>query len=177
MAEMAHAEELLLKWLPKMRDAVHSAELKKAFEQYLPETQGQLEKVKTIFELHEVQSREKKCEAMLGLLSRAQQLMQRSGAGPALDAALISVARKVTAQTSASYEILAKWAKLLDDKKVVKTLEKISEVEEQASKRFQQLQANHDRDAFEQLLDSPRKTGRAVRKPGELVEKSSWNGW
>jgi ferritin-like metal-binding protein YciE len=177
LAEMAHTEELLLKWLPKMRDAVCSPDLKQLLEKYLANVHEQLHQVKSFFEWYEVHAREKKSESMMGLLSRGQQLMQRSGSGPALDAALVATVRKIAEHNRLSYDNLAGWARALEEKKLIKPLEKLSALEDQIQKKFESIQDEHDREAADQMADSPRRTGRVVKKTRELVEGNSWGNW
>jgi Mn-containing catalase len=51
LQDLLHAERQLVQALPKMADAAHNPKLKEAFEKHLSQTEGQVERLNTIFEL------------------------------------------------------------------------------------------------------------------------------
>lgn len=149
LADILHAENMLVKALPKMREAAFSPELKAAFDAHLAETREHVARLEGIFRSFDLPAREKKCEGMVGLLVEGQHLMQRSKPSPALDAALLCAARKVEAFEGVSYSSLAKWAALLEQEEAAERLEETFKEEERMGKRLMQLSGKAlRRDAF-----------------------------
>lgn len=178
MAELLHVEELLLKSLPKMKEASFSEDLKEALEDYRVEVQGQSKRVRDLFQLFELPPREKKCDAMMGLLIRGQQLMQRSGPGPALDAALICQTRKIIGYTVAAYASVAAWAKAMQEKEAARALEKSFHIEQKAAESFETLAAPSINEAAKQAEEAARRPiPRAPKRPKEFAEGARWGEW
>lgn len=178
MGELLHVEELLLKSLPKMKEAALCDELKEALEDYREAVQGCAKRVRDVFQLYEVPPREKKCDAMMGLLTRAQQLMQRTGAGAALDAALIGQLRKITGYKVAAYDSVADWARQLTAREVAKNLEKSLKAESEYAADFEELADSSNNDAGKQEEETARKpAARATRRPKEYAEGARWGEW
>src|SRR5690606_31634703 len=110
LADTLHGENMLVKALPKMRDAATSPALAALFEAHLAETRNHITRLETVFRSLGLPAREKKCEGMLGLLVEGQHLMQRTRPCAALDAALACGARKIEHYEAVSYQCLSKWA-------------------------------------------------------------------
>jgi Mn-containing catalase len=68
LRDLLHAEGQLVKALPKMANAANSTVLRQAFEAHLEETRGQVERLKEIFELLNVDAKAKPCKGMAGLI-------------------------------------------------------------------------------------------------------------
>ena len=171
MGELLHVEELLLKSLPKMKEAATADSLKESLDEYRESVQDGAKRVRDVFQLYEVPPREKKCDAMMGLLTRGQQLMQRSGPGAALDAALVSQARKIIGYKVAAYDAVADWAKQLHAREVAKTLEKSLKVETSASTDFADIASEHNAEAAKQSEETARKPiVRAPKRPKEFAD-------
>lgn len=178
LAEMLHVEELLLKSLPKMKEAALSADLKEALENYRVEVQAQSKRVRDLFQLLEVPPREKKCDAMMGLLIRGQQLMQRSGPGAALDAALICQSRKIVGYKVVAYSSLTSWAKCLQEKEAARALEKSLTFETASADVMDALVADCNSEAVKQTEESARRPiPRAAKRTREFAEGSRWGDW
>src|SRR5688572_33332221 len=70
------AEKHLTKALPKMSKAATSQELTNAFQQHLTQTEEQIRRIEQVFEMLDQTPRAKKCEAMDGLVTEAQNLLE-----------------------------------------------------------------------------------------------------
>lgn len=124
LKDVYHAEHQILKALPKMVKAAQSAELRKAFELHLQQTQGQVERLEKIFEIHNLPLRGKKCMGMEGILAEGEEVMTKEGLqGPALDAAMIAGAQKVEHYEMATYGTLRTWAQELGDDQAARLLQ------------------------------------------------------
>jgi len=103
IADLYSAEQQLVQALPKMVQAAHSDELRKAFEEHLEQTKGhvtRLEEIKShVSQAIPVES----CEAMQGLLKEGEEVIGAQGDGAALDAALIAAAQRVEHYEIAGY--------------------------------------------------------------------------
>lgn len=107
------AEKALAKALPKMAKNATSPELVEAIETHLEETQEHVARCEQIFKLLGKEARGKKCEAMEGLLSEAQGILEDTEEGVMRDAGIISAAQKVEHYEIASYGTLRTFAETI----------------------------------------------------------------
>jgi len=114
LRDILGAEKQLLKGLKKMAGKANGETLKMAFEEHLTQTEQHVERLKSVFESIGLTSRAKKCKAMEGLLSEAEEIMDEFDNGEVLDAALIAAAQKVEHYEIASYGCLVTYAKLME---------------------------------------------------------------
>jgi len=113
LKDIYHAENQLVKALPKMAKAATSEELRAGFETHLEETEGQVERLDKIFEMLDMAPRGKKCEAMQSLIKEGKEMMEEDAEDAVLDAALIAAAQKVEHYEIASYGTLRTYAQML----------------------------------------------------------------
>lgn len=114
LKDILGAEKQLLKGLKKMSAAAQSETLKAAFDAHYKETEGQIERLKAVFSSLGSAARAKKCKAMEGLLSEAEEIIESFEDEPeVIDAALIVAAQKVEHYEIATYGSLATFAKLM----------------------------------------------------------------
>jgi ferritin-like metal-binding protein YciE len=69
LSDLYDAENQILQALPKMSQAASAPDLKKAFEEHLQQTKGQVERLDTIFQQLGEKPERKKCKGMAGLLA------------------------------------------------------------------------------------------------------------
>jgi Mn-containing catalase len=105
LQDLLHAESQLLAALPKMANAAHHPKLKEAFEKHLLQTEGQIERLKTAFDLLGAEPEPKPCKAMMGLIEEGQETIEEGAEKEELasDLALITAAQKVEHYEIASY--------------------------------------------------------------------------
>jgi ferritin-like metal-binding protein YciE len=139
LRDLYHAEKQILKALPKMRRAANSDELKQAFETHLEETQGQVEKLEQVFELLDVAKRAKRCEAMAGLITEGQEVIEEVEDPEVRDAGLIVAAQKVEHYEIAGYGSVIAMAKQLGKADAVPLLEEILQQEKATDQKLNQL--------------------------------------
>jgi ferritin-like metal-binding protein YciE len=77
--DLYDAENRLTKALPKMADAATSSQLKQAIEQHLTETQGHVSRLETIFREMNMEPKRETCEAMKGLISEGEEVVEAKG--------------------------------------------------------------------------------------------------
>jgi ferritin-like metal-binding protein YciE len=118
------AEQYLTKALPKMQKAATSEELQGAFETHLAQTQEQIARLEEVFELLEEKAQGKKCDAMEGLVSEAETVIEDTEDGSATrDVGLIMAAQKVEHYEIAAYGGLTQLAKTLGRDDISELLE------------------------------------------------------
>ena len=119
LKDIYFAEKQILKALPKMARAAQSEEGKAGFLQHRDETQGQIERLEQVFELLGKPARGKTCEAIQGILSEGEEIMEEYKGTAALDAGLIASAQAVEHYEIARYGTLKTWAQQLGLKDAV----------------------------------------------------------
>jgi ferritin-like metal-binding protein YciE len=134
------AEKHLVKALPKMQKAATSEELAAAFEDHLAVTEEQVTRLEQVFELLGEKPRGKKCEAMEGLVSEAESIIEDTEEGTSTrDVALIIAAQKVEHYEIATYGGLATLAKTVGNEEVGNILGEILEEEKETDELLTQL--------------------------------------
>lgn len=139
LRDVLSAEKQLTKALTKMAKKAKSDDLKKAFQAHLTETEQQIERVEKAFEDTGKSARAKRCEAMAGLISEAEEMMGEDADGDVLDAMLIASAQKVEHYEIATYGTLCTWAELLGYKTAKQQLGQNLAEEEATDQKLTQL--------------------------------------
>ena len=139
LKDIYYAEKQIVKALPKMAKAATSSELKAGFEKHLQETQGHVERLEQVFDIIGAPARGKTCEAILGIIEEAKEIMDEFKGSPALDAGLVSSAQAVEHYEIARYGTLKTWAKQLGRADVVKLLEATEQEEIATDKKPSQV--------------------------------------
>jgi len=138
------AEKHLVKALPKMQKACTSEELATAFADHLKVTQDQVGRLEQVFELLGEKPRAKKCEAMEGLVSEAESVIEDTEDGTSTrDVALIIAAQKVEHYEIAAYGGLATLAKTMGNNQVKELLGETLEEEKETDELLTQLAENN----------------------------------
>ncbi len=113
LEDIYYAEKQIVKALPKMAEKATHPRLKNAFESHLRETEHQIKRAEQVFAQLALKPKTEKCEALLGLLKEADELMKDVKDPDVMDAALIVSAQKVEHYEIAAYGTLAAIADLL----------------------------------------------------------------
>src|SRR5438477_11839693 len=95
LEDLYDAEQRLTKALPKMAGAANSNQLRQAFQQHLTETQGHVSRLETIFRQLGIDPKRETCQAMKGLISEGEEMVDATGDPSIKDAALIAAAQRV----------------------------------------------------------------------------------
>jgi ferritin-like metal-binding protein YciE len=133
LRDIYNAEGQLVKALPKMAKAASNDELKKAIEDHLEQTKGQVDRLEKVFQSLGVAVRGKTCAAMKGLLEEGKEILEEEDIeDTVLDAALIAAAQKVEHYEISTYGTLIAWAKQLGYADQAKLLEETLTEEKEA---------------------------------------------
>jgi ferritin-like metal-binding protein YciE len=126
------AEKALVKAIPKMVKKATSEDLIEALENHLEETEGHVQRCEQVFELLGKTAQAKKCEAMDGLITEAEDIMSEADEGVMRDAGIISAAQKVEHYEIATYGTLKTFAKTLGLDEIADILEETLNEEKNA---------------------------------------------
>jgi ferritin-like metal-binding protein YciE len=139
LRDIYHAEKQLVRALPKMAKKAKSDKLRQAFEHHLDQTKGHVDRLEQVFEKLDTRPRAKRCEAMEGLITEAEELMDEVNTPEVLDAALIAAAQKVEHYEIASYGTLHALAEELGQNEVANLLEQTLNEEKEADQKLNQI--------------------------------------
>ncbi len=141
LKDLLHAEEQLVKALPKMAKSARSAELGQVMEQHLMETEQQVERLREVFGLLGQTATAKPCKGMQGLIAEGQEVIAESKNEDEIvsDLALISAAQKVEHYEIASYLSCRAIAGQMGAIEVVRLLNQSLLEEQQAEKTLSRL--------------------------------------
>jgi Mn-containing catalase len=141
LRDILHAEKQVLKALPKMIKAAHSAQLQQLLETHLQETEAQVERVNECFAFLDVQARAKPCKGMMGIVEEGEEVMTegKKKDEAAADLALIGAAQKVEHYEMSSYITARNLAQQLHLAPVVHLLQTSLGEEENADQLLNQL--------------------------------------
>lgn len=113
LQDIYYAENQITKALPKMIDKATDAQLKAGFEKHLKETEGQIERLERVFEMHGEEPKAVTCPAIDGIIKEANEIAGDVDDKAVLDAALIAAAQAVEHYEITRYGTLIAWAREL----------------------------------------------------------------
>jgi Mn-containing catalase len=141
LRDILHVEKQVLKALPKMIKAAHSAQLQRLLETHLQETEAQVERVNECFAFLDVQARAKPCKGITGIVEEGDEVMAegKKKDETAADLALIGAAQKVEHYEISSYITARNLAQQLHTPPIVQLLQTSLGEEENADQLLNQL--------------------------------------
>lgn len=138
LQDIYYAENAITKALPKVAKAATDAKLKKAAEDHLEETKGQIATLKKVFTSIGKKAEGEKCDAIEGLLKEADGIMKEAS-GTALDAGLLAACQAVEHYEIARYGSLREWARVLGHDEAHKLLSEILDQEKATNNKLTNL--------------------------------------
>ncbi len=133
--DIYYAENALVKALPKVASASKDSKLKKAVEDHLEETKGQIKTLDQVFKSLGLKPKAEKCDAIEGLIKETDGLIEEAS-GTALNAGLLAAAQAVEHYEIARYGSLREWAKTLGHDEAHKLLSEILDQEKAANNKL-----------------------------------------
>jgi ferritin-like metal-binding protein YciE len=138
------AEKHLVKALPKMQRAANSEELKQAIEEHIEVTNEHVSRLEQAFEMLGKKAQAKKCEAMEGLTTEGQRIIEETDAGTSTrDVGIIMAAQKVEHYEIATYGGLIQLAKTLGHNNIADLLVPTLNEEKEADKKLTDIAENN----------------------------------
>jgi ferritin-like metal-binding protein YciE len=123
LKDIYYAEKQILKALPGMVKKAGAKELKHALETHRKETEGQVDRLESVFKLLDMAPRGKKCDAIEGIIAEAKEHMDEIKSPEILDAGMIGSAQAVEHYEITRYGTLIAWARQLGRQDAVELLE------------------------------------------------------
>ncbi|CDZ34335.1 Protein YciF [Neorhizobium galegae bv. officinalis] len=123
LKDIYYAERQIVKALPKMARGAQDPKLKAAFEKHREETEGQIDRLKQVFEIIGKRAQGKTCPAIDGIIEEGEEILDEFKGTPALDAGLLAAAQAVEHYEISRYGTLRAWAQQLGHRDAVTLLE------------------------------------------------------
>ncbi|MGH9412720.1 MAG: ferritin-like domain-containing protein [Terriglobales bacterium] len=138
MEDLLHAENQLVKALPKMAKAAHSPQLRQCFEDHLEQTRGHIERLSQAFELLNVKGKAQTCKGMQGLIEEGEEnINEGKGRDPAsADLSIVIAAQKVEHYEISGYGSLRTLADRIGEMQVARLLADTEAEERTADERL-----------------------------------------
>ncbi len=143
LKDLYSAEKQLVKALPKMAKNAGAADLQKAFQEHLRQTERQVERIERIFNEMGGSPRGKKCVGMEGLIEEGNEIMKEDAEPQVMDAGLIAAAQKVEHYEIAGYGTARAWAERLGYNKAARLLQETLDEESTANEKLTQIAESH----------------------------------
>lgn len=149
LKDIFFAERQILKGLPRLAKAAADPKLREAFMHHREETEGQVDRLRQVFEIIGKRAQGKTCEAINGLLEESEELLELSPQpSPVRDAGLIAAAQAVEHYEMARYGALVAWAKALGNDQIAQLLHESLEEEKKTDTLLNQMAATVNRTAL-----------------------------
>ncbi len=139
LEDIYYAEQQITKALPKMIDKATDLQLRQGFEQHLRETEGQIERLRRVFELEGMQPKGVTCPAIDGIIKEANEVAGEVSDKAVLDAALTAAAQAVEHYEISRYGTLITWAKQLGKTECAAILQQTLDEEKATDEKLTQL--------------------------------------
>lgn len=140
LQDLYSAENMIIKALPKMIEKSSSPDLKKALEEHLQQTRGQIRRLDQIFDqLPKVDREDRKCKGMEGLLKEGEDILKEKAEPEVRDAAIISAAQRVEHYEMAGYGTVRTYARLLGHAEWAQLLQQTLDEEKEADRTLNAL--------------------------------------
>ena len=149
LKDIYFAERQILKGLPKLAKAAADPQLRQAFQNHREETEGQVERLRQVFEIIGKRAQGKTCEAINGLLEEGEELLEMATQpSPVRDAGLIAGGQAVEHYEIARYGALIAWAKALGNDQIAQLLQQNLDEEKKADATLNQMAASVNKSAM-----------------------------
>jgi ferritin-like metal-binding protein YciE len=137
--DLYDAEQRLCDALPKMADAASNQELAHAFREHLAETKQHVSRLEEVFNLLQKKPSRDACDAMKGLISEGEEMINARGSAEVRDAALVAAAQRVEHYEMASYGSARNFAERLGRSDVASLLQATLDEEKSADQKLSDL--------------------------------------
>ena len=134
------AEQKLVKTLPKMANAAHSAELREAFNSHLEETRNHVTRIEQAFQLINEKADTEECLAMKGIIKEGEDIIDETEDDTAQrDVGLIFAGQKAEHYEIATYGGLIQLARTMGQTDVASLLQQTLVEEKAADQKLTEI--------------------------------------
>ena len=137
--DLYDAEKRLIEALPKMAEAASTPELKNAFRNHLRETETHARRLEQIFTQINTKPKRETCEAMKGLISEGETMVEADGDPCVKDAALIAAAQRVEHYEISGYGTARTFAERLGHQQAASLLQQTLDEEKAADAKLNKI--------------------------------------
>lgn len=139
LRDLYSAESQLTQALPKMQQAAHSQDLKDAFAEHLEETHNHVERLRMIGDKMGINLEGEHCEAMAGLISEGEHLMNQVSDPAVKDAGLIASAQRIEHYEISGYGTARTLARQLEHRDAADLLQTTLNEESDADEKLTKI--------------------------------------
>jgi len=136
LQDLYYAENQILEALPDMIEKATNPQLRAGFEKHLSETEGQVDRLRQVFELMDADPKGEKCPAIDGILKEGKDLIGEVEDEDVMNVGLVAAAQAVEHYEITRYGTLAEWAKQLGRQDCASVLEQNLAEEKAADKKL-----------------------------------------
>jgi ferritin-like metal-binding protein YciE len=160
LKDIYHAENQILKALPKMAKAAVDEKLRSAFKEHLEQTRGHVKRLDKLFKLIKMPAKGRQCKGMEGIIAEGKEMLEMNLPKPVGDAALIAAAQRVEHYEIAAYGTARTYAEVLGETDAAELLEATLKEEKKTDEALTGIAEQVNAKAVEGDQD------RDARKPG-----------
>lgn len=136
LRDIYYAENQILKALPEMIEKASDPQLKQSFESHLRETEGHVDRLDQVFEMHGTEAKGVDCPAIDGIIEETEEIAGDISDKDVLDAALVAAGQAVEHYEITRYGTLVAWAKALGRSDCASLLQKNLDEEKATDKKL-----------------------------------------
>lgn len=139
LKDIYYAEKALVAAIPKMAQNATSPELVEALTGHLKVTKTHVTRLEEVFKAIDEKPEAKKCEAIMGLIKEAEEIMGATEKGMVRDAGIILASQKVEHYEIATYGTLRTFAKTLGENEASALLQTTLDEEKEADEKLTEI--------------------------------------
>jgi ferritin-like metal-binding protein YciE len=140
LQDILWAEQKLVKTLPHLAKAAHSADLKDAFNGHLEETRNHVTRIEKAFSLMKEKAKAEECPGMKGIIAEGEELIDETGKDTAQrDVGLIFAGQKAEHYEIATYGGLIQLARTMGQTEIADLLNQTLSEEKKADQKLTQI--------------------------------------
>ena len=166
LQDLYYAENQIMKALPDMIEKATNPQLRAGFEKHLSETEGQVNRLREVFEMLDANPKGEKCPAIDGILKEGKELIGEIDDEDVMNVGLVAAAQAVEHYEITRYGALIAWASELGRNDVIPHL-KASLAEEKATdaklSALAERRINPQADKGEKPKAKPKSTARRAK--------------
>jgi ferritin-like metal-binding protein YciE len=143
LKDIHYAENKIHKSLPKMIEAAQDNDLKEALIAHRIETEHQIERLKSVFKMLEMEPSSEPCDAINGIIKEAEGIFEDTEGSAMRDNAVVASGQAVEHYEMVRYRSLVMWADALGLKDASKLLNESLEEEKRADEKLKKLSMHY----------------------------------
>jgi ferritin-like metal-binding protein YciE len=171
LQDIYYAENQIKKSLPDMAQNATKAELKTGFEKHAAETEGQLDRLRQVFEMLDAEPKGEKCPAIDGILKEGKELMGEIDDEDVMNVGLVAAAQAVEHYEITRYGALIAWAGELGHRSVIPLLKANLNEEKATDQRLTRMAEQRFNPEAERKSAKHKKAKSSARRPRKSASR------